>query len=118
MSAVRKDLVMSPTVDTIAPRMDLKTMPLDAAAEVLDFLAERETFSALEAAGEEIQSVEVRAMLRELAVELRKLWAATRSNNGRSEVEEFLTNRAKKLLTCLSPREEKSLLSAFGVIDK
>lgn len=104
---------------TAANRMELKSMPLDTVAEILQFMAEHEDFRSLAVAmGEEFQLEEIRGMLRELAVELRKIWALQRQHVDRTEVEAHLSSRAKKILTCLSPREERTLLSAFGLIER
>ena len=107
----------APVVEKVIPRIELTTMPMEAAAEVLLFLAEREDFTAIQSvlAGE-LTLEEVRAMLRELAMQLRKVSAATPVPMG--EGGKLLNKRVHKLMTCLSPHEEKTLLRAFGLIER
>lgn len=99
------------------PRIELTTMPMEAAAEILTFLAERESFDATQnALAGQIELEEVRAMLREVALQLRKISAATPSGLG--DAAKHFTTRVKKLMPNLSPHEEKTLLRVFGLIDK
>lgn len=96
----------------------LKTMPLDTAAEVLQYLADNEDFSHVaNNPGADLATEEVRALLRELAVELRKFDAAQRVTVDRKDIK-GLSVRTKKLLSCLSPGEEKSVFSTFGFMEK
>lgn len=98
--------------------MELKTMPLETAAEVLQCLAEREEFESLVAAMQgDLVRDDVRSMLIELAVELRKL-AATKGYPYDPQEDKNLTSKTRKMLNCLSPMETKSLLSVFGLIER
>lgn len=99
--------------------MECKTMPKETAAEVLQFLSEHEDFRSIaDLIGEDLAVEEVRALLRELAAELRREAAAsprTTYDVGRCQ---YLTGSAKQIISCLSPMEEKTILSAFGLIDQ
>ncbi len=100
------------------PPMELKTMPLETAAEVLQFIAEREEFESLVAAmSEDLSRKDVRNMLIELAVELRKI-AALKGFAYDPQGDKNLTSKTRKTLNCLSPMETKTLLSAFGLIER
>lgn len=98
--------------------MELKTMPLETAAEVLQFLAEHEDFSAVaQAVGEDLAVEEVRALLRELMIELRR--EAAKAPRAAFDVTKcrHLTGQSKQLISYLSPMEEKTLLGAFGLAE-
>lgn len=98
--------------------MELKTMPLETAAEVLQFIAEREDFDSLVAAMHaNLSRQDVRSMLIELAVELRKI-AAMKGFPYDPQEDKNLKPKTRKMLNCLSPMETKTLLSAFGLIDR
>lgn len=98
--------------------LTLKTMPLETAAEVLQFLAERDEFESIrKAVGPALTVEEVRAMLRELSMELRKMAAAARPAFDPTQIK-GLSGRTKKILSCLSPGEERTLFSTFGLTDK
>ncbi|MBI2343780.1 MAG: hypothetical protein HYV02_05570 [Deltaproteobacteria bacterium] len=98
--------------------MELKSMPLDTAAEVLQFLSDHEEFDSLTVAmSEEMTRHDIKTMLRELAVELRKVAAAS-ARPYHPKDDKNLTPKARKTLTCLSPMEEKTLLTAFGLIER
>lgn len=98
--------------------MECKTMPKETAAEVLQFLAEHETFRSItDLVGEDLAVEEVRALLREIAAALRKEAAvATRTAYDVAHCD-YLTGHSKQIISCLSPMEEKTLLGAFGLID-
>lgn len=94
-------------------------MPKETAAEVLQFLAEQEEFrSVAEAVGEDLAVEEVRAMLRELALELRREAAASPRSAYDVAKCRHLSGSAKQIISCLSPMEEKTMLAAFGLIDQ
>lgn len=98
--------------------MELKTMPLETAAEVLQFIAEREDFDSLVAAMHtNLSRQDVRSMLIELAVELRKI-SALKGFAYDPQEDKSLKPKTRKMLNCLSPMETKTLLSAFGLIDR
>lgn len=103
----------------MATFMDLKTMPKETAAEVLQFLSENEEFrSVAETVGEDLAVEEVRALLRELAMELRRDAAVSPRSAYDVTKCRHLTGVAKQIISCLSPMEEKTMLSAFGLIDQ
>lgn len=95
--------------------MELKTMPKKAAAELLAFLAEHETFDSLgRELGDSVTGDEVKALFREMAMQLHQ------QGDAEDPSETFagnphLTRKAKQLLSCLSPTEEKALSKAFGL---
>ncbi|PIR17392.1 MAG: hypothetical protein COV46_04315 [Deltaproteobacteria bacterium CG11_big_fil_rev_8_21_14_0_20_49_13] len=98
--------------------INIKTMPKDAAAEILRYLAEHEDLHSLEkVTGEELTSVEVKALLREIADQLTIEAAAETKGAFNVRGDKTLSKNAKNVISCLSPREEKRFLSAFGLID-
>lgn len=105
--------------DPTQTTMDLKSMPLDAAAEVIHFLSEHGDFDRLIATvGEDLSASDVRSMLRELAIEMRRIVAATTPASSGIDKHPHVSRRAKKMITSLSSREEKTLLTAFGILEK
>lgn len=95
----------------------LTTMPKATAAELLEFLAEKESFQTVEGLLEkEITAVEIKALLRELAGILAQE-AEDHKQSRRIDVEtiEHIGSNTKKVLASLSPEEERVLLSAFGL---
>lgn len=97
--------------------MNIKTMPKDTLAELLLYLSEHEDLSSVEKLNGVITSEEVRAALRELAGELARESASERRTTYDAKGCKKLSKEAKNVISCLSPREERSLLSAFGLID-
>ena len=98
--------------------VELKSMPLGAAAEVLQFIGENEGLTSFEALlGDRIPSSEVRIMLAELAMELRKMAAAAKPDYNPKTCRS-LNSQTKQAIEYLSPLEEKSLLKAFGLIEQ
>lgn len=96
----------------------MQTLPKEMLANLLLFLAEHETFPAVqEQLGETMTVEEVKVALRELAGSLKKE-AAGESETTSLAKESRLTKEAKELITFLSPGEERSLLKAFGFIEK
>lgn len=97
--------------------MELKSMPKIAAAELLAFLAENEVFESLdrELSGS-VTSAEVKALFRELAVQLHQQ-AVAEDQSDTFSGNPHLTRKAKQLLSCLSPTEEKALSKAFGLAE-
>ena len=98
--------------------MKLKTMPKEVAAELLVYVAEREEFKNVAASLEgEFSPQEIKALLREVAFELQK----ELQQEGRDVLEKgqasHLTDKTKKIISYLSPHEEKTLLSGFGLIE-
>ncbi|GEM_PF-4267510 len=108
---------MAKAAEVVMPTV-LKSMPIDAAAEMLQYLADHEDFSVTTAQmGEDMSREDIANVLRELAMELRKIFASTQTPYDTKGCE-HLSNRAKKILSCLSPMEEKTLLTAFGLVER
>ena len=100
--------------------MDIKTMPKETLAELLLFLAENEEFSSLQKLLDgEFTPDEVQAAFRELAVGLRQE-AIQETSQQIQDVknDSFLTKKTKTIISSLSPIEEKTLLTVFGLIEK
>ncbi|OGQ44926.1 MAG: hypothetical protein A3H42_05045 [Deltaproteobacteria bacterium RIFCSPLOWO2_02_FULL_46_8] len=99
--------------------MEIKSMPKETLAELLFFLAENEEFTAVEKSLAEGVSVEeVRAGLRELGEALRREAAQESAGQYNAQKDRSLTKETKTIISYLSPGEEKTLLTAFGLIDK
>jgi hypothetical protein len=100
--------------------MDIKTMPKETASELLIFLAENEEFDSVNSKLTEgdLKVEEVRAVLREIGEALRRESNAERKEKYDVKSCQHLSKEAKRIISYLSPREEQTLLSAFGLIDK
>lgn len=100
--------------------MKLNSMPKDTAAELLEFLAENESLESVRKILDgSIKITEVRSLFRELADGLRREAAEEAGDfNFNSQKERSLSKGTKEIISYLSPREERTLLSAFGLIDK
>lgn len=97
----------------------MKTMPKDAAAELIEFISEVERFdTVLERLSGEASVVEIRAMLREVAVGLRNEAINERQKTFDAKECKHLSRQTKKIVSYLSPREEQTLLRTFGFLDK
>lgn len=98
----------------------MTTMPKLTAAELLQFLAEHESFATSTAAlGESVTAAEIKGMFRELSTALAR--EAQEEGKGRrhdTADDPHLTRKAKKILSYLSPLEEQRLLAACGFIEK
>lgn len=93
-------------------------MPKETAAELLLFLAENDNFDSVKVMlGGDVTIEEIRALFREVATQLQKeVFTSDKEDAPLKNMR--LTKEAKEIFTFLSPLEEKSLLSAFGVIEK
>ena len=99
--------------------MELHTMPKETLAELLFFLAENEEFNAVkETLIDGFTVEEVRASLRELAEGLRKEAGSEVTHQYNAQKDVRLSKEAKDITSYLSPGEEKSLLTAFGLVEK
>ncbi|MBI2092252.1 MAG: hypothetical protein HYY43_06840 [Deltaproteobacteria bacterium] len=99
--------------------MNLKNMPKDIAAEILGYLAENEEFESIEKlAGGDVSIAEVRALLREISGLLAAEAASENKNAFNAKNSRDLSKISKDIISSLSPREERQLLSTFGLIDK
>lgn len=98
--------------------MEIKTIQKEVAAELIQSIAELEDFKkVLAEMRDEFSVVELRALLREVAVGLR-LEAAEESPNA-SDMKKVkgLKRKSKEIISYLSPREESKLLKTFGLTD-
>src|SRR3989338_6542094 len=100
--------------------MNIQKMPKETLAELLLFLAENEEFSSVpKLLDEGVTIEEVRAVFRELASVLRQESAAESTKQMYDAKKDArLSKEAKTIISYLSPGEEKTLLTAFGLIDK
>lgn len=97
----------------------IKSMPKDTLVELLRYLADCEDFSSVEKiVGADLSQQEVKSALRELAGELAKEVAQENSAAYDVKACKVLSKASKNVISSLSPREERSLLSRFGLIDK
>ncbi|MDO8526520.1 MAG: hypothetical protein Q7T03_02400 [Deltaproteobacteria bacterium] len=99
--------------------MEIKIMPKETLAELLFFISENEAFESVKnllADGVTVQ--EVRSALREVAEGLHREAAAELAGQYNAQKDARLSKEAKTIISYLSPGEEKSLLSAFGLIEK
>lgn len=99
--------------------MRIQTMPKETLAELLLFLADQEEFAAVEErlAGS-LTAAQVRAALRELAMELKKEVSLEAGDDYDPQKDGKLSSEAKTIISYLSPGEEKKLLQAFGLREK
>lgn len=98
--------------------MKIKTMPKETLAELLLFLADHEEFAAVEnLLAEGVTTPQLRAALREVALGL-KQEVADEGDDYDAQRDRRLSDVAKTIISYLSPGEEKSLLQAFGLIEK
>ncbi len=99
--------------------MKINTMPKETLAELLLFLADREEFPAVqELLSGGVAIAEVRTALQELALELRKEAQQENEVDYNPQKDSKLSKEAKTIISYLSPGEEKTLLKAFGLIEK
>lgn len=89
-------------------------MPKDTLVQTLYFIADNERFSCInENLTGGISVEEVRSALRELAREIAKEAYVEQGDELKNNA--HLSRKAKEIISYLSPNEEKTLLSAFGV---
>lgn len=97
----------------------IKTMPKEALGELLAYLADNESFATVEKKLDGCMTVaEIRAALRELAVEVKREAASEEVNAKELVKGTGVSRKTKEVLTYLSNYEEKKLLTAFGFIEK
>lgn len=98
--------------------MKLNAMPKEVACELLAYIAEKEDFRAVcESLGGDISESEIKTLLREIAVELRKELRADEGEKYNVRKCRHLSKNAKKIISYLSPQEERTLLKAFGLVE-
>jgi len=99
--------------------MKIQTMPKETLAELLLFLADHEEFASVEELlidGMTLQ--QVRSALRELALELKREAAQEAESDYNPQKDSRLAKETKTIISYLSPGEEKTLLQAFGLVEK
>lgn len=95
--------------------MKIQSLPKEVLVELIHYLADYERFEGLESIlGGDFPMEDARAALRELAVQLRLEFDEEREETSVGVSPQYLSVPSKKLLSALSPREEKKLLKAFG----
>ena len=100
--------------------MKIQPLPKEVLAEILWYLADYERFQGLEQTLQGgISIVDVRSALRELSVQLREDLTKEQQAIGAvdSSKIENLNSHTRKILSSLSPREEKTLLRIFGLLE-
>ena len=100
--------------------MKLKSLPKELMVEILDYLADYEHFEGLDQVLEgEYTLLEVRSALHELSIHLRKELEQERSEKSLPDHQKdaFLSPTAKRVLSVLSPGDERRLLTRFGLME-
>ncbi len=100
--------------------MNLKSLPKELLAEILNYIADYEALSGLEEVlNADHTLVEVRGALREVATFLRREAQEQRGDKSLMEIrkDERLSQKVRHLLSALSPTDEKKLLLQFGLLD-
>ncbi|MFH0800145.1 MAG: hypothetical protein V2A66_08215 [Pseudomonadota bacterium] len=98
--------------------INISAMPKETLVELLHYIAENERFNSVSenlAGGVSVE--EVRAVLRELARELARE-AAAQSADVDVKKNSHISRKTREIISYLSPHEEKTLLTAFGLVDK
>lgn len=99
--------------------INISVMPKETLAELLIFLAENERFSSVSeklAGGVTVE--ETRAALRELACGLVREAGGETGAHADLKKGAHLSRKAREIISYLSPHEEKTLLSTFGLVDE
>lgn len=100
--------------------MEFKILPQEILIELLHFLAENEDFDCVEKMlGDNITPAVAGSALRELAEQLQMDLASKESVTKFDDVKSSgLSPEARRILTSLSPREERRLYRALGLVEK
>lgn len=98
--------------------MKFNTMPKEVVPEMLAFIAEKGDFSEVckELDGAFAES-DIRALLREIANNLQGELKLEKVEPYSVSKCSYLSKDAKKIISFLSPREERTLLKAFGLVE-
>lgn len=98
----------------------IASLPKETVAELIRYLAEHESFASVSKGLEGGFTVQqVRALLREVADGLsQEAEEEQKSLVHELRRDEDLSSRAKEVMSTLSPREERRLLAAFGLITR
>ncbi len=98
--------------------MKIVSLPKDVLAELLRYLADQPVPDDLgHAMGGDFSPESGRAALRELAVQLAAEFEAERERSNPAVDPEILSSQTRKILSSLTPKDEKSLLKTFGLLD-
>lgn len=98
--------------------LNITTMPKEVLGELIAYLGDHESFcSAQTQFAGDLTVEEIRAALRELAIEIRREAAAETTNAEDFFCRKTISKKSKEVLSCLSTYEEKKLLMAFGLTD-
>jgi len=98
--------------------MKIQSLPRDVVVELLHYLADFEPLEGLSRIlGADFPLEDARAALREIAVNLVSEEESDSEANEASQLRRYLSREAQSLLASLSPREEKRLLKALGLVD-
>ena len=100
--------------------MKIKALPKETLAELLHFLADTESFEqTTQILGASVAIGDLRRALREIGSVLRKeaQEEAKAAGSTSSNENSHLSPKAKELLSCLTPREERIVSKTFGFND-
>lgn len=98
--------------------MKFNTMPKEVACELLTYIVEKEDFETVcsELDGD-FSARSIKALLREIARNLQEELKNEKPEEYDPSKCKYLTSDAKKIITYLTPKEEKTLLKAFGLAE-
>ncbi|MDO8643992.1 MAG: hypothetical protein Q7S00_03370 [bacterium] len=100
--------------------MKIKALPKEVVAELLHFLADTESFQeTIQVLGESVEIADLRRALREVGSALRQeaQEEAQAVRTTSSQNNKHLSPKAREILTCLTPREERIISKTFGLND-
>lgn len=101
--------------------MKIKSMPKEVLSEILLYLADYERMGGLEQTLQgSVAMLDVRTAFREIAVQLREEIVQEQQSMGVVDSSKIghLSQETRKILSSLSPREEKILLRVFGLLEE
>lgn len=101
--------------------MKLKTLPKETIAEILHFIADTESFEETQKIlGDSLEVGDLRRALREIGDHLRREAVQEKAAAPSFDVQsnDYLSPQARQLLSCLTPREERIVLKAFGFLEQ
>ena len=98
--------------------MKIVSLPKDVLAELLRYLADHPALDDLShALGGDFPSDSARAALREVAVQLIGQFEAEQEQSNPAVDPAILSSQTRKILSSLTPKDEKHLLKTFGLLD-
>jgi len=99
--------------------MKINTMPKEIACELLTYIADKENFeTSCQGLGESVTSRDIKALLRELSAWLQAEIKEEKGETYDAQKCNYLSADAKKIISCLTPKEEKTLLKVFGFTEE